>query len=89
MWFMVSNTDMVAWCLEHGASVHPNNQEWDRYGVMMTARHCKSILESVGGWGNVATYELLRSKGAPLGQCTLHHAVEMAAVGNERTEPSM
>jgi hypothetical protein len=81
MWFMVSNTDMVAWCLEHGASVHPNDQEWDRYGTNMAARYCKPILESVGSSGNVATYELLRSKGAPLGQRTLHHAVEMAAVG--------
>jgi hypothetical protein len=81
MWSMVSNTDMIAWCLEHGASVHPNNQEWERYGVTMSARHCDPILESVGGSGNVATYKLLRSKGAPLGQRTLHRAVERAAVG--------
>jgi hypothetical protein len=81
MWSVVNNIDMVAWCLEHGASVHPNNQEWDRYGVSMSARYCNPILESVGGWGNVATYELLRSKGAPLGQRTLHRAIEAAAVG--------
>jgi hypothetical protein len=50
---------------------------------MATPHYCNPILESVGSSGNVATYKLLRFKGAPLGQRTLHRAFEMAAVSKK------
>jgi hypothetical protein len=69
---------------------------------MATPHYCNPILESVGSSGNVATYKLLRFKGAPLGQRTLHRAFEMAAGSKKgpknpkntrnsiyRTEPSL
>jgi hypothetical protein len=33
MWSMTSHADMIVWCLDHGASVLPSNQPWDRYGI--------------------------------------------------------
>lgn len=83
MWFMTSNADMIVWCLEHGASVLPSNQPWDRYGVVQAPRHCDPILESVASKGNLEVFKILRAKGAPLGPRVLHKAVEMAAFGHD------
>ncbi|KFX87259.1 hypothetical protein V490_08379 [Pseudogymnoascus sp. VKM F-3557] len=81
MWLVTSDFNMVKWCLEHGASVHPRGQEPFRDGVTKTKdRHeCPQILEVVAACGSIATFDLLRSKGAPLGWRPLHRAVEIAA----------
>ncbi|KFY40192.1 hypothetical protein V495_05572 [Pseudogymnoascus sp. VKM F-4514 (FW-929)] len=82
MWKVVRDYDIVEWCLEHGASVHPRGQEPYRDGATTKARgECSQILEVVAGWGSIATFELLRSKGAPLGWRPLHLAVETATYG--------
>jgi hypothetical protein len=80
MWLVATDYDMVKWCLEHGASVHPRGQEVFRDGVTKTKdRHeCQQILEIVAPHGSIATFDLLRSKGAPLGWRPLHLAVETA-----------
>jgi hypothetical protein len=83
MWFMTSNADMIVWSLEHGASVFPSNQPWDRYGVVQAPRHCDPILEWVANQGNLESFKILRAKGAPLGQRVLHKAVEKAAFGHD------
>jgi hypothetical protein len=93
MWLMTRNADMIAWCLEHGASVLPSNQPWDRsYGQcrwptdqlgVQAPRHCDPILECVG---NIEVFKILLAKGAPLGQRVLHKAVEMAAFGPDSFE---
>lgn len=81
MWLVATDFNMVKWCLEHGASVHPQGQEPFRDGVTKTKdRHeCQQILEVVAACGSIATFDLLRSKGAPLGWRPLHVAVESAA----------
>lgn len=80
MWLVATDYDMVKWCLEHGASVHPQGQEPFRDGVTKTKdrRECQQILEIVAPHGSIATFDLLRSKGAPLGWRPLHLAVETA-----------
>lgn len=81
MRLVATDFNMVKWCLEHGASVHPRGQEPFRDGVTKTKdRHeCQQILEVVAAHGSIATFDLLRSKGAPLGWRPLHVAVETAA----------
>ncbi|KAH6632899.1 hypothetical protein C7974DRAFT_391750 [Boeremia exigua] len=81
MWFMTSDADMIVWCLEHGASVLPSNQPWNRYGIEQAPRHCDAILEYAANHGNLEVFKLLRAKGAPLSQRVLHKAVETAAFG--------
>ncbi|KAF1959972.1 hypothetical protein CC80DRAFT_490008 [Byssothecium circinans] len=82
MWHVVRDSDLVKWCLEHGASVHPRDQEPLCDDVITESqRKCQQILEKVAAWGSVATFELLRSKGAPLGWRSLHRAVETATYG--------
>ena len=79
MWHFVTDSDMVAWCLEHGASVYPKDQEALRDDIVtIDQRSCPQILERAAGWATIATFELLRSKGAPLGWRPLHLAVETA-----------
>jgi hypothetical protein len=79
MWQVISDGGMVAWCLEHGASVYPKDQEPlcdDK--VTMSQSCCQQILEKAASYGSIATFRLLRSYGAPLGWCPLHLAVEAA-----------
>lgn len=87
MWFVVHDEDMIKWCLEHGASVHPRGQEplSDRY-ITVSQLRCEQILEKVAARGTVATFELLHSKGAPLGWRPLHLAVEAATFGRPGEE---
>lgn len=80
MWFMTSHADMIVSCLDHGASVLPSNLPWDRYGIEQAPRHCDPILEWVA---NPEIFQILRAKGAPLGQRVLHKAVGMAAFGHD------
>jgi hypothetical protein len=87
MWLMVRNIDMVQWCLEHGASVYPRDMEPLQDNVItLSQRCCDQILEVVAKRGDVATFELLRSKGAPLGWRCLHYAVEHATYGDPARE---
>ena len=87
MWSMVyGQPGMVAWCLDHGASVIPSDEDWERYGVIQGPRYCDPILDAAAAHGDIATFELLRLKGAPLGQRTLHRAVEVAGFGPKRAE---
>ena len=82
MWEVARDYDFVKWCLEHGASVHPRGQEPFHDGVTTKSRReCPQVLEKVARWGSIATFELLRSKGAPLGWRSLHLAVETATYG--------
>ena len=79
MWYIFGNGDMVIWCLEHGASVHPRDQEPLRDDILtLSQRSCPPILEYAASWATVATFELLRATGAPLGWRPLHLAVETA-----------
>ncbi|KAK3216571.1 hypothetical protein GRF29_1g205000 [Pseudopithomyces chartarum] len=85
MWLMTNHADMIVWCLNHGASVLPSYQPWYRFGIEQAPRHCDPILERVA---NREVFEILRAKGAPLGQRVLHKAVQMAAFGHEgRDDP--
>ncbi|KAF2683290.1 hypothetical protein K458DRAFT_478242 [Lentithecium fluviatile CBS 122367] len=77
--------DMIVWCLEHGAKVHTRDHDPLRDDVLtLDQRHCEQILEEVAAWGTVATFKLLRSKGAPLGWRPLHRAVETATYGHAK-----
>jgi hypothetical protein len=81
MWHVVKDGDLVTWCLEHGASVLPKDQEPLQKDVLtQTQRSCRQILECAAARATKATFELLRSKGAPLGWRPLHLAVQSAAI---------
>lgn len=91
LWHVAPNREMVVWCLEHGASVIPKDQEPLKNDFeIMTLEHrdicqdalidCPPILERVACSGHVDTFKLLKDKGAPLGWRTLHRAVWRAAL---------
>lgn len=83
MWRVVKNHARVKWCLEHGASVHPRDFLPYKEGEITPDQYyCEPILEVAACRGSVATFELLRSHGAPLGWRTLHRAVEFACRGH-------
>jgi hypothetical protein len=67
LWCVTRYPDLLEWCLAHGASV-------DLPG------DTPPVLEIAAAEGSVATFELLRARGAPLGRRTLHRAVEQAAI---------
>jgi hypothetical protein len=78
---------MVKWCLEHGAGVHPRGMEPLQDNVITKSQQaCDQVLEVVAAAGNIATFELLRSNGAPFGWRCLHHAVEQATMGDPARE---
>ncbi|RMZ67999.1 hypothetical protein GMOD_00004110 [Pyrenophora seminiperda CCB06] len=62
---------MVVWCLEHGAT----------FDLVDRRKRGEPILERVAASGDIQTFDLLRSKGAPLGERVLHRAVEAATFG--------
>ncbi|OBT74105.1 hypothetical protein VF21_07101 [Pseudogymnoascus sp. 05NY08] len=79
MWSVLEDIELVTWCLEHGASVFPRDQEPLRKDkITMSQLQCKQVLEKAAYSATVATFELLRSKGAPLGWRPLHFAIETA-----------
>lgn len=80
MWHVVRDHDMVVWCLDHGASVHVRDRGPDIKDVIWS---CPEILERAAAWASITTFELLRSKGAPLGWRPLHLAVETATFGHD------
>lgn len=67
LWYVIRYPDLLEWSLAYGASV-------DLPG------DTPPVLEIAAAEGSVATFELLRARGAPLGRRTLHRAVEQAAV---------
>ncbi len=67
---------LARWCLDHGASVHDEHPDPYR---------SPPLLEVAASVGSVATFNLLRSRGAQLGRRTLHCAVRGAA--RSRDEP--
>ena len=79
LWYSVRRPALVEWCLKHGASVHPRNYRPYTEGRLTgDQRKCEPILELAARCTSVATFELLRSWGAPLGRRELHIAVEAA-----------
>ena len=93
LWSVLGDIDRVRWCLAHGASVHPEGVEPLRSDVVtMAQRGCEQLLECAAWSASVETFELLRSKGAPLGWRPLHLAVRCATLyqadrpGEARTE---
>lgn len=79
MWLVVTDIELEKWCLDHGASVHQRDQEPLRDDAIMDSqRGYQQILEEDAAWGSIETFELLRSKGTPLGWRPLHLAVETA-----------
>jgi len=72
LWFVVRDTDLVRWCLDHGADVDPPDDT-----PSGAKKHRKPILEVVAAQGNIEAFELLRVRGAPL---DLHHGVLPSAV---------
>ncbi|KAF2655615.1 hypothetical protein K491DRAFT_692690 [Lophiostoma macrostomum CBS 122681] len=81
LWHIVHDSDLVAWCLDHGATVFPVHLEpLRKHEITPSQYRCHQVLERAAARSSVATFELLRSKGAPLGWRTLHFAVRNAAL---------
>ncbi|PTB42622.1 uncharacterized protein TrAFT101_008288 [Trichoderma asperellum] len=80
LWSVLRYPDLVEWCLAQGASVYlpgdtpPRNAN----GVGETPR--ESLLVCAAKHATVATFELLRERGAPLERRALHEAAEFAAI---------
>jgi len=72
LWYVVGDTNLVKWCLDHGADVDPADDTPEG-----AKKHRKPILEVAAAEGNIEVFELLRAKGAPL---DFHHGVLPSAV---------
>jgi hypothetical protein len=80
MWHIVGDADLVAWCLGHGANLTPIRQgPLVKCEITKDQYSCEQLLERAAAHASVATFELLRSRGAPLGWRPLHRAVFAAA----------
>ncbi|KAL6887014.1 ankyrin repeat-containing domain protein [Trichoderma evansii] len=88
LWGVVRWHDLVEWCLDHGASVYlpGDTPPRDANGVGQVPRI--TLLEAAAERGSVATFKLLREKGAPFHQGVLHAAVEKAVYLAPRIIPS-
>jgi hypothetical protein len=69
IWHFISDSDMISWCLKHGASLTTMDPDRDWY-------HCPPILGFVAILSTVEEFELLRAEGAPLGWRLLHKAIQ-------------
>jgi hypothetical protein len=79
LWAVLENEDLVRYCLEHGASVHPEGQSPLQPDIITKDQlRCPPILETAAAKATVATFDLLRAYGAPLGWRSLHNAVHAA-----------
>lgn len=88
LWRIIRRPAVVKWCLKHGASVHPRDYRPYTEGRLTgDQRKCEPILEVAARCTDVATFELLRSRGAPLGRRTLHIAVEAACWNGSDSNP--
>lgn len=70
----IHNHGLVEWCLEQGTSVQHSN----------FASRIEPILETAAAGCNIATFELLRSKGASITGRLLPKAVQSAADNSPR-----
>jgi len=76
VWSCIHDREKLVWCLKHGAKLAtPGEPPYKR-----------PILQKVAEAGDIATFEFLRAKRAPLGPCTLHRAVLMAALGHDGSD---
>ncbi|CAA9958670.1 hypothetical protein PTMSG1_02210 [Pyrenophora teres f. maculata] len=84
MWYCINDQDKLVWCLKHGAKLEmPENKD-------CSGKRSPPILEKVAGQGNIATFEFLLSKGAPLRPFphqnkVLHGAVHAAGCQGDRS----
>ena len=75
--YIYDNDQLVRWCLDHGAEAkdpHP------------FPHVSPPVLDNIAVAGSIATFELLRSKGAELGMRTLHRAVWSTCLTGEPKE---
>lgn len=79
LWHATSYSDLLSWCLDHGASVYLQGDIPPIRPDGTSSVPRPPVLEIAAANGTVATFEVLRSKGAPLGRRVLHRAVEKAA----------
>jgi hypothetical protein len=87
MWRLVTDGDMVSWFLEHGVSVHPKDQEPLRDDIITPCQlSCPPIVEKAAAWSSIEIFELVRSKGAPLGWRSLHLGIETATLYAEKVD---
>ncbi|OCK77452.1 hypothetical protein K432DRAFT_247397, partial [Lepidopterella palustris CBS 459.81] len=71
--------DLITWCLDHGSTTVPKDlglDSDDEWRQDMNA--CPPLLEIAASQCTVATFELLRSRGAQLGYRALHKAASAA-----------
>lgn len=80
LWYLVKYPDLVAWCLDRGAIVvyPPSDDDPSRDANRLGNYWSQSLLELAAKQASVATFKLLREKGAPFHRRVLHAAVEMA-----------
>ncbi|KAH6868620.1 hypothetical protein BKA58DRAFT_198046 [Alternaria rosae] len=76
MWSCIHDREKLVWCVKHGA----------RLATPREPPHKRPILQEAAERGDIATLESLRSERAPLGPCTLHRAVLMAALGHDGSD---
>lgn len=93
LWEVVGDGDMVAWCLEHGASPTAQDLNLETEDQRTTDQMgCPPILELAARRSTVATFELLRSREVPLGRRMLHLAAKAAvndgSAGDDRADMS-
>jgi len=78
---VVQDSNLVRWCLDHGArrvDIPTDSLRMNADGTTSytTGRPRPTILGAAAAKGTIETFELLRSLGAPLDRRTLHIAVE-------------
>lgn len=90
LWNAVLVSDeLVAWCLDHGASPIPKDLHLEsEEEKLKDSFGCPAILESAARNSTLKTFKLLHSKGAPLGRRTLHFAAASAFKTMETEEAS-
>ncbi len=89
LWHAIKYPDLVEWCLNNGSKVDVPNipPKVSANGTYsFKSRPRPPILEIAASSGIVETFELLRSRGASLGERTLHRAVKHAAILSPRAD---
>jgi hypothetical protein len=61
LWYVARDTNLVKWCLDHGAEVDPADDT-----PPDAKKQRKPILECAALEGNIEAFEILRSHGAPV-----------------------
>jgi len=79
LWEVVNDGELVTWCLDHGAATIPKDLDLTGEDERRNdANGCPPLLEKAAAQSTVATFELLRSKGAQMGRRALHFAARAA-----------